>query len=559
MTIKLKLRILMLVTLLAIAGGIVATAIGFNSVNNTHADAHRRQEQVRGITEIKASLLATMGLDPATEDTKRIFAEAERDIAKWAEVTAPLFLMPARHQAFQNIVGAWSEYDQKSQQLITLAATDPKQANDKNTELYRSNFQPMMAMVEQLADECSKEAAASIERANNMSTFAVRAVVAILAVILLLVVGGVLVVSASIRKALGGEPEFAAKLCQRIADGDLTTEIVLQDGDKHSLLAAMHDMKDKLTVIVHGIKQASGTIAVGASEIAVGNTDLAQRTEEQAASLEETATSMEQLASAVGNNADNAKQAESLADSALDVAHRGGEVVKRVVVTMDQISESSAKIGEIVKLIESIAFQTNILALNAAVEAARAGEQGRGFAVVASEVRNLAQRCAGATTEIKSLIEESVSRVGNGGKLVAEAGSTIEEIVHSVMRVNDIVREISSASSEQHDGITQVNKAVTQMDDVTQQNAALVEEASAAAQSMSHQADMLRDAVAVFRMKEAGQQRVQAMAPAAGAAAASGGLAVVKSTSRALPDNPARNPRLPARKVVGGESEWESF
>ena len=313
-----------------------------------------------------------------------------------------------------------------------------------------------------------------------------------------------IVITRSIVRALGGEPDDAAALARQIAQGNLIVPVRLAANDQSSLMASLDAMKTQLSIIVRGIKSSSESISVAAGEIAQGNTDLSQRTEEQAASLEETASSMEQLTSTVRQNADNAKQATTLADTASAVAQRGGEVVVRVVETMHGISNSSARVAEIISVIEGIAFQTNILALNAAVEAARAGEQGRGFAVVAGEVRTLAQRSATAAKEIKDLIGESVTRVDAGSKLVEEAGSTINEVVHAVKRVTDIVSEISSASEEQSSGIEQVNTAVIQMDEVTQQNAALVEEASAAAQSMAQQARALREAVEVFKISDIG-------------------------------------------------------
>jgi methyl-accepting chemotaxis protein len=293
----------------------------------------------------------------------------------------------------------------------------------------------------------------------------------------------------------------AIQVAQTIAAGELTSRIeVTNTSETGQLLQALKDMNDSLVRIVGEVRHGTDTIATASSQIASGNLDLSSRTEEQAASLEETASSMEELTATVRQNADNAQQATALATTASDIAQRGGEVVGRVVETMRGISGSSAKVGEIITVIEGIAFQTNILALNAAVEAARAGEQGRGFAVVAAEVRTLAQRSASAAKEIKDLIGESVDRVDAGSKLVEEAGSTISEIVQSVKRVADIVSEISSASQEQRTGIEQVNQAVVQMDQVTQQNAALVEEASAAAQSMAEQAQGLHEAIAVFKV-----------------------------------------------------------
>ena len=287
-----------------------------------------------------------------------------------------------------------------------------------------------------------------------------------------------------------------------LAKGDLTEKI---GGDYKGTWGRMKDdansTVEKLTEIVSQIKDSTESINVASKEIASGNTDLSSRTETQASSLEKTATSMEELTSTVKQNAENAKQANQLAAGASEVAVRGGDVVGQVVTTMSSINASSKKIVDIISVIDGIAFQTNILALNAAVEAARAGEQGRGFAVVATEVRTLAQRSAAAAKEIKELIGDSVEKVGAGTKLVDDAGKTMEEIVSAVKRVTDIMAEITAASQEQSAGIEQVNMAITQMDEVTQQNAALVEEAAAAAESMEEQAGILAAAVAVFRLK----------------------------------------------------------
>jgi methyl-accepting chemotaxis protein len=296
-----------------------------------------------------------------------------------------------------------------------------------------------------------------------------------------------------------------------LARGDLSVKIdVLRQDEVGTVAESLNRAITQLATIVGGVKQSSESISSATQQLAAGNTDLSQRTEEQAASLEETASSMEELTATVRQNAENAQQATTLATTASGIAQRGGEVVGRVVDTMHGISDSSSKVGEIITVIEGIAFQTNILALNAAVEAARAGEQGRGFAVVASEVRTLAQRSASAAKEIKALIDESVDRVQAGSKLVEEAGVTIGEVVQSVKRVTDIMGEISSASHEQRTGIEQVNQAVSQMDLVTQQNAALVEEASAAAHSMAEQAQALRETVAVFKVGDSGSARVLA-------------------------------------------------
>ncbi len=335
-----------------------------------------------------------------------------------------------------------------------------------------------------------------------------------------------------------------ARVLSALSGGDLTQKIDREfDGTFGQLKDDSNLTVEKLTDIVSSIKEATDAINHAANEIAMGNTDLSQRTEEQASSLEETASSMEELTSTVKQNAENANQANQLAHGASETATRGGKVVSEVVQTMASINESSKKIVDIISVIDGIAFQTNILALNAAVEAARAGEQGRGFAVVATEVRNLAQRSAAAAKEIKTLIGDSVDKVGAGTKLVDQAGKTMDEIVTSVKRVTDIMSEITAASREQSAGIEQINQAIAQMDDVTQQNAALVEQAAAAAESLKEQADSLSAAVGQFRM----QQASSAMKPA------------TISKPKSLPTKPAPKSRTIPSKQNDSDDDWAEF
>ncbi|MBV7306557.1 methyl-accepting chemotaxis protein [Xanthomonas vasicola] len=342
-------------------------------------------------------------------------------------------------------------------------------------------------------------------------------------------------------------------LLQSIAAGDLTARM---SGNFHGVFATMRDdanaTTEQLTRIVARIQSAATNISAATGEIAAGNQDLSQRTEQQAANLEETAASMEELTSTVKQNAESARQANQLAIGAAKVASQGGEIVSKVVGTMSGIEASSKKIADIISVIDGIAFQTNILALNAAVEAARAGEQGRGFAVVASEVRTLAQRSSGAAKEIKDLIDDSVQRVTDGSVLVHSAGTTMGEIVASVQRVTDIMGEISAASQEQSSGIEQVNQTVTQMDETTQQNAALVEEATAAARALEEQAIGLTEAVAVFKTDS------NSAAPVSRAAPPRVAVSALKATVVAAVRAPAAKPRVVVA-APSNDSSWQEF
>ncbi|MET3134342.1 methyl-accepting chemotaxis protein [Oxalobacteraceae bacterium GrIS 1.11] len=346
----------------------------------------------------------------------------------------------------------------------------------------------------------------------------------------------------------------ALKIAQTVAAGNLNSHIDVTSSDETGLLLqALKGMNDSLKNIVGQVRGGTETIAVASREIASGNLDLSSRTEQQASALEETASSMEELTSTVKQNAENARQASQMAVSASDIALQGGAVVAQVVDTMGAIKASSKKIVDIIGVIDGIAFQTNILALNAAVEAARAGEQGRGFAVVASEVRNLAQRSAGAAKEIKFLIEHSVEQVDAGGKLVGQAGDTMNQIVASVQRVTDIMGEISSASHEQEAGIEQINQAIGEMDTVTQQNAALVEEAAAAAASLQEQAATLQQVVGVFTLDGAPAR------PAPVARRADVLRLVVAPKVQKVAASNANQLRRPAKAMAMAEAEWEQF
>jgi methyl-accepting chemotaxis protein len=410
---------------------------------------------------------------------------------------------------------------------------------------WMATLEELVKLEDKLNDEAAAEAEAAFARARNL-------MMVISALAMLIGAAASVTITRGLQKQLGGEPGYAAEIAGRIAAGDLAVDVKLARGDSTSMLHAMKVMRDNLAGIVAEVRTGTDTIATASGQIAAGNADLSARTEEQASSLEETASSMEELTSTVKQNADNARQANQLAVSASDVAGKGGAVVSDVVDTMAAINASSRKIVDIIGVIDGIAFQTNILALNAAVEAARAGEQGRGFAVVAAEVRTLAQRSAAAAKEIKGLIDDSVQKVDSGAKLVDQAGATMGEIVDSVKRVTDIMGEIMSASQEQTAGIEQINQAISQMDQVTQQNASLVEEAAAASESMQQQAGKLAQVVSVFTL--AGKQG-----------------AVSKPKQSAKPVAPKASPRAAAaaaaapqpKRIASAQpvaaGEWEEF
>lgn len=413
-------------------------------------------------------------------------------------------VLPRGRELLKTIQEQRPVYNAGLDQVIQLAASGDKVAAG---EYLVSKVVPMQgrlfdavdqskAMQQQIADGLAS-AANQTARSSALIMFTLALVMA--------VVGGAVgwSLARSLRRALGAEPEALSQAVARVAGGDLTYRLQAAASDSTSVLANVARMQLSLSDVVSGVRANSESVATASAQIAQGNQDLSQRTEEQASALQQTAATMEQLNTTVRNNADNAQQANQLAQAATAIATSGGEVVGKVVATMQGISESSRKIGDIIGVIDGIAFQTNILALNAAVEAARAGEQGRGFAVVASEVRTLARRSADAAKEIKTLIHHSVSQVEQGTTLVDHAGATMGQIVESIRRVNDIVAEISSASQEQSSGISQVGEAVSQMDKVTQQNAALVEQSAAAAESLKVQAEQLVGNVAVFKLRAA--------------------------------------------------------
>jgi methyl-accepting chemotaxis protein len=405
---------------------------------------------------------------------------------------------PEEREIYPTLQKLLTEYSLEHNKIVAISHT---QENEQATALIRGKSLQLSRDINGALDKLTEvNVAGAIRAGETADTVYGEARLWVLGLLLGSVALG-LVLALWIARIVSRPLSEAVKVAQSVAAGDLTSHIEARTTDETGLLLeALKGMNDSLAKIVGEVRIGTDTIATASSQIASGNQDLSSRTEEQASSLEQTAASMEELTSTVKQNADNARQANQLAVSASEVAVKGGSVVSQVVDTMGSINASSKKIVDIIGVIDGIAFQTNILALNAAVEAARAGEQGRGFAVVASEVRSLAQRSAAAAKEIKTLIGDSVEKVEEGSKQVAEAGRTMDEIVGSVRRVTDIMGEITAASQEQTSGIEQINQAITQMDQVTQQNAALVEEASAAAQSLQEQAGSLVQSVSIFKL-----------------------------------------------------------
>ncbi|NDI86602.1 methyl-accepting chemotaxis protein [Undibacterium crateris] len=449
-------------------GGIAMRNIGIQSDVGEMQKEEGKVKAQRKLYEESKVKLVSLGL---SEDEKKILAEVAR-IDKEIE------------QPFKDAVGQALAFNGEGAVKVITSVLEPLSSKS-------------IQEINKLVDLQTVAAQTAFENAARTGT---RLSYLLFVVLIASVAFGALVawmLTASITKPLSE----SLQLAETVASGDLRSTIEVEGSDEVAqLLIALKNMNDNLAATVGQVRTGTETITVAAQEIASGNADLSQRTESQASSLEETASSMEELTSTVKQNADNARQANQLVVSATNVAVKGGAVVGQVVETMGSIKDSSRKIVDIIGVIDGIAFQTNILALNAAVEAARAGEQGRGFAVVAAEVRNLAQRSASAAKEIKSLIGDSVDKVDQGSKLVDEAGKTMDEIVTSVQHVADIMSEITAASQEQSSGIEQVNLAITQMDEMTQQNAALVEQAAAAAESMEEQSVSLAQAVSVFKL-----------------------------------------------------------
>ena len=536
---------------------------GFNNVQITQLNAMQDSVTDRMIALRNLALLTTeSGMRPEVERLRKqeaIYAENLAHISRSLDD-------PSTEPKERTLLATASEQERLAMPLMAEAEKlGLANQNEASVDVLMTKVRPVQrAWLDTINELIRLENAASGEDADQAKAAyqgAVQLMMVLAAVALVVGISAAFMITRALLGQLGGEPTAAAAIAASIADGDLTVDVPVKAGDNASMMFAMRNMRDKLSAIVSEVRTGTDTIATAAAEVSAGNQDLSSRTEEQASSLEETASSMEELTSTVRQNAENAQQASAMAASASTVAAQGGAVVAQVVDTMSSIDASAKKIVDIISVIDGIAFQTNILALNAAVEAARAGEQGRGFAVVASEVRNLAQRSATAAKEIKTLIDDSVAKVGTGTQLVGQAGATMNEVVGSVQRVTDIMNEISSASREQSSGIEQVNVAITQMDEVTQQNAALVEQASAASESMQEQARKLAALVGTFTVAQGGAQAVPASRPAARPAVKAAVRAALPAAPKTV-SRPAAATKAAARKApvsAGAESDWEEF
>ena len=453
---------------------------------------------------------------------------------------------PEEKAALASIAGLRARYRQGRSQLL-----DRRASGDDVSEELAKVLEPQATAYLGAIEDFVRMQERQLESARREAEDAVKRARALMAALVAIGFAFSLAAAATITRSIVGPIREARAGALRIASGDLTASVTVTGRDEIAeLMQGIAEMQESLRGIASKVRESSEAVATAATQIAAGNTDLSSRTEEQASSLQETAASIEEMTATVNLNAQNATQASGVAATAADVARKGGEAVDEVVSMMEGIQASSRKIGDIIGVIDSIAFQTNILALNAAVEAARAGEQGRGFAVVAAEVRNLAQRSAEAAKEIKSLITDSVGRVDAGARLADDAGKTMGAVVESVRRVSDIIGEIAGATTEQSTGIAQVNTAVGDLDKVTQQNAALVEESTAAAESLRGLAAQLVDAVAVFRLAEA--QATLAAAPAAR-------IAPAPAKARIAPPRLAPSRSLALAGAGAPDDSWKEF
>ena len=571
-TIKMRLIATMSVLGLLIAVLGAMSMIGLKSANSSLNEVYSNQ-----LASMQAIGESQISLGRARFTMDRVMVHPEAADAKDTLVRAEQFL-EASNTAWKRYLALPQSAEEKSMSDDTdkkrgeyinngLLALDKALRDGKIEQadaLMMTGLSPLSRALEASVETLTKYQASSAEKmyVDSQARYHTQVTMAIIG----MVVGALLIIISSILllRAIFGPLDQALRHFGAISDGNLANDIVITRHDEMgALLTGLKQMQERLSTTVRGVRDGSGAIATASNEIASGNLDLSSRTEQQASSLEETASSLEELTSTVKQNSDNARQANQLAVSASDVAVKGGALVAQVVDTMGSISESSKKIADIIGVIDGIAFQTNILALNAAVEAARAGEQGRGFAVVATEVRNLAHRSASAAKDIKMLIEASVQNVGAGSALVSQTGTTMDEIVASIRRVTDIMGEISAAGHEQELGIGQINQAVAEMDTVTQQNAALVEEAAAASEAMQEQAAALAEMVSIFKLDAAHSGPAAAKPALRKPVVAAASTALKRPAVRLAPSRTASaaapaQPRT-AKPAADNSGEWEEF
>jgi methyl-accepting chemotaxis protein len=506
------------------------------------------------------------GLKDAMSDTSAQIGKIQKAIEAETSTPADTSLLQTIAANRKKVLEARAAaVKQRSDGQLEQAATVIKEVFQPAMQTYQQSQRDFVTLQEQAFEATQADYAKRAQR-----------LVYLTGTMMLLLVAGILAGAAWLIRSIRRPLDTANDLAAKIAQGDLSMRIDTSRGDEFGdLMKSLSSMNASLGTMVNQVRHSTDSIATASSEIAQGNNDLAQRTEQTSGNLQSTASSMDHLTQTVQLSADNARQASSLAATASSVAERGGAVVRQVVSTMEEINDSSRKISDIIGVIDGIAFQTNILALNAAVEAARAGEQGRGFAVVASEVRSLAQRSAEAAKEIKMLINTSVDKVASGTQLVSDAGITMTDIVQSVRKVADVISEITAASGEQSTEILGINQAIGNLDQMTQQNAALVEESAAAAESLRDQADQLAQAVAVF--KTDGQTAAMVQRPPRDitprphslghkSAAVHGQKKLGASTKPELTKPTSAKPvsasapaKLPGNATAGAESDWETF
>ena len=573
---KLWLAVLAIIVLLV---SVVGFAGYRSSKSQAQADAVTRELAARvesalkwqGLTETNAARTQAMivSSDPAVEgEFKEVIAATSAQISQVQKALEAMNLTEADKAQMAKIAAARSAMLELRKQATQMKGEG---RNDEAIALVKQSYNPAVAAyLQSLRDFVDLQQKYAIQRQSELGSDRMR-IVQLAGVMVALVLAGMGLGAYFLIRSIQQPLAQAQTLAQRIAAGDLSSQEAVVRGDEFGdLLRALNSMSESLGRMVYQVRQSTDSIATASAEIAQGNHDLSARTEQTSSNLQETAAAMEQFTSTIQQSAQSAQQASSLANGAASVARKGGDVVSQVVSTMEEIQRSSSKIADIIGVIDGIAFQTNILALNAAVEAARAGEQGRGFAVVASEVRSLAGRSAEAAKEIKQLIGVSVEKVEAGSGLVQQAGSTMQDIVQSVQRVTDMIGEITAASTEQSAGIAQVNQAVGNLDQMTQQNAALVEESTAAAQSLREQAEQLAQAVSQFKVSGAAADamaapRRHAPAPTPASAPAKPVAAPAPSAPRlAAARAPASAGKLataaPARPAARAqEDDWESF